>query len=106
MTEHLPIQRWTEIFTRYPASEVLPNENGEYVTYADHLAALRDCEARVHEAAYQAGKAYGLTVNGYTRGLDAAREAVAALLAYDSPYGPLIRSDATLTAIDALREKR
>ena len=68
--------------------------------------ALRTCEARVHEAAYQAGKAYGLTVNGYTRGLDAAREAVAALLAYDSPYGPLIRTMAALAAIDALREKR
>jgi hypothetical protein len=40
MTEHLPIQRWTKIFTRYPASEVLPNENGEYVTYADHVAAM------------------------------------------------------------------
>ena len=65
--------------------------------------ALHDCEGRVHEAAYQAGKSYGLTVNGYTRGLDAAREAVAALLAYDSPYGPLIRSDATLAAIDALK---
>ena len=68
--------------------------------------ALRTCEARVHEVAYQAGKAYGLTVNGYTRGLDAAREAVAALLAYESPMGPLIRTMAALAAIDALREKR
>ena len=42
---------------------------------------------------------------GQRDALDAAREAVAALLAYDSPYGPLIRSDATLVAIDALREK-
>ena len=66
--------------------------------------ALRSCEARVHEAAYQAGKAYGLTVNGYTRGLDAAREAVAALLAYESPMGPLIRTMAALAAIDALKE--
>jgi hypothetical protein len=41
---------------------------------------------------------------GHHDALDAAREAVAALLAYDSPYGPLIRSDATLAAIDALRE--
>ena len=66
---------------------------------------LRACEARVHEAAYQAGKAYGLTVNGYTRGLDAAREAVAALLAYESPMGPLIRTMAALAAIDALKEQ-
>ena len=50
MTEHLPIQRWTKIFTRYPASEVLPNESGEYVTYADHLADLRACEERVARA--------------------------------------------------------
>ena len=42
---------------------------------------------------------------GQSDALDAAREAVAALLAYDSPYGPLIRSDAALSAIDALREK-
>ena len=41
---------------------------------------------------------------GYEEGLDAAREAVAALLAYDSPYGPLIRSDVTLAAMDALKE--
>ena len=53
MTEHLPIQRWTKIFTRYPKSELLPNENGEYVTYADHLAVLRDCEERVIDAAVQ-----------------------------------------------------
>ena len=60
MTEHPPIQRWQKIFTRYPASEIVPSENGEYVTYADHLAALRACEERV---------------------LNAAREAVAALTA-------------------------
>ena len=90
------------------ANPVRPDEATHYrhlVTYADHLDALRACEARVHEAAYQAGKAYGLTVNGYTRGLDAAREAIAALLAYESPMGPLIRTMAALAAIDALREK-
>ena len=32
----------------------------------------------MHEVAYQAGKAYGLTVNGYTRGLDAAQTKSAA----------------------------
>ena len=41
---------------------------------------------------------------GHRDALDAAREAVAALLAYDSPYGPLIRTMAALAAIDALRE--
>ena len=43
---------------------------------------------------------------GQRDAIDAAREAVAALLAYDSPYGPLIRSDVTIAAIDALREKQ
>jgi hypothetical protein len=43
---------------------------------------------------------------GQRDAIDAAREAVAALLAYDSPYGPLIRSDAALSAIDTLREKQ
>ena len=43
---------------------------------------------------------------GYEEGLDAAREAVAALLAYDSPYGPLIRTVAALAAIDALKEEQ
>ena len=38
------------------------------------------------------------------RMLAAAREAVDALLAYDSPYGPLIRTMAVLAAIDALRK--
>ena len=47
--------------------------------------------------------ANGMT-EAYQRGLDAAREAIAALLAYESPMGPLIRTMAALAAIDALRE--
>ena len=43
---------------------------------------------------------------GQRDALSAAREAVAALLAYDSPYGPLIRTVAALAAIDALKEKQ
>ena len=43
---------------------------------------------------------------GQRDALDAAREAVAALLAYDSPYGPLIRTMAALAAIDALKEEQ
>ena len=103
MTEHLPIQRWTKIFTRYPASEVLPNENGEYVTYADHLAALRDCEGRVYQD-YIAGRQND-RVLGYLRGLDAAREAVADING-KWVFGPRIYKHKALAAIDALREKR
>lgn len=96
MNEHLPpIQRWTKIFTRYPASEVLPNENGEYVTYADHLAALRDCEEQV---------------------LDAAREAVEVLLKewWEKFEGKpddlkelksMVELNRAIVAIDALKEK-
>ena len=40
----------------------------------------------------------------WNEAITAAREAVAALLAYDSPYGPLIRTMAALAAIDALKE--
>ena len=90
MTEHLPIQRWTKVFTRYPASEVLPNENGEYVTYADHLAALRDCEERV---------------------LDAAREAVEVLLKewWEKPddlkeLKSMVELNRAIIAIDALKQ--
>ena len=70
--------------------------------------ALRTCEARVHEAAYQAGKAYGLTVNGYTRGLDAAREAVAALSKFaeancnDGGDWRVGRADGLRDALDAI----
>ena len=92
MTEHLPIQRWTKVFTRYPASEVLPNENGEYVTYADHLAALRACEERV---------------------LDAAREAIEVLLKewWEKPddlkeLKSMVELNRAIIAIDALKEKR
>lgn len=119
MTEHLPIQRWKKIFTRYPASEVLPNENGEYVTYADHVAALRACEARVREDERSSNftpddHSNGMT-EAYQRGLDAAREAVEAIPA---PYkirgdfetyahyseGKADFKDAALSAIDALRQ--
>ena len=91
MTEHLPIQRWQKIFTRYPASEIVPSENGEYVTYADHLAALRACEERV---------------------LDAAREAIEVLLKewWEKPddlkeLKSMVELNRAIIAIDALKEK-
>ena len=77
MTEHLPIQRWTKVFTRYPASEVLPNENGEYVTYDDHLAALRACEQRMREEhRHRCSGCDWCYSDGVREALDAAREAV------------------------------
>jgi hypothetical protein len=112
MTEHLPIQRWTKIFTRHPASEVLPNENGEYVTYADHLAALRACEERVRmERLRDTGN--GIKAIGHYEGLREAREAVAALVPSEfwegiegrPPQWWIVKAEA-IAAIDALREKR
>ena len=81
------------------ANPVRPDEATHYrhlVTYADHLAAIRDCEERM---------------------LNAAREAVEAIPAlykirgdFDT-YGPYAEGradfkDAALSAIDALREKQ
>ena len=65
---------------------------------------LRACEARVEESMDRAWSQTVQLAVAHTRTatLDAAREAVAALLAYDSPYGPLIRTMAALAAIDAL----
>ena len=108
MTEHLPIQRWKKIFTRYPASEVLPNESGEYVTYADHLAALRACEERViSEGDEQSQIAY---TTGYRHALDAAERAVAAIPVYRWPYSEphdsyveTITVESALAAVTALR---
>ena len=74
---------------------------------------LRACEKRLLESRPDPGISekqaianYAIYQNGYAFGLGKAREAVAALLAYDSPYGPLIRTVAALAAIDALKEKQ
>lgn len=105
MTEHLPIQRWTKVFTRYPASEVLPNENGEYVTYADHLAALRACERQMlEEHRHRCSGCDWCYSDGVRESLDAAREAVEGLRGWSPPPQMLIT--AALDAIDALREEQ
>lgn len=110
MTEDLPIQRWKKIFTRYPASEILPNDSGEYVTYAGHLAALRACEARVRDeerswegAVVVARAGYQ---DGYLAALQDARDAVE-----DQPDmifrgAAWVKHERALFAIDALRESR
>ena len=99
MSEHLPIQRWTKIFTRYPASELLPNESGEYVTYVDHLAALRDCEQRVLKDTVP-GEWHEKRMAWVRKdALDAAREAVEVLPEY-------ALRDTCVSAIDSLKEKK
>ena len=105
----MSIQRWTKIFTRYPASKVLPNENGEYVTYADHVAALAEAEQRGWNAGFDRS-------NEMARedALDAAREALELLPVslIDDRFGPAderryvlaVRLTTALAAIDALTE--
>ena len=92
MTEHLP--------------ECYEASSSKYCLVCN---ALRACEERVFEAAYQAGKSYGLTVNGYTRGLNAAREAVEAMDLHGClPRGPLncnCIGPKVISAIDALRKE-
>ena len=94
MTEHLP-ECWAKHESDPPAWCICDE--------------LRACEERVEESMDRAWNQTVQLAVAHTRTatLDAAREAVAALLAYDSPYGPLIRTMAALAAIDALRgEKR
>ena len=71
---------------------------------------LRFYEERVHETANHAGKAYGLTVNGYTRGLDAARKAVEGLDLHGCLDRGSIRCNCVvndvIAAIDALRDAK
>ena len=84
------IQRWT--FDGPPA---YPYENGGYVTYADHVAAVA--------AAEQRGREYALSDEEkrlsslYQQGIKAARDAVAdpAIWGGEAPH-------AALAAIDAL----
>lgn len=99
MTEHLPeVPRHTAqgIAMRWQGSDIWGN-GVEYVTYVDHVAALRACEARVaddltrqsddYTTGYAVGQAdmrkYLLADDthsytyGYAAALDAARDAVA-----------------------------
>ena len=111
MTEHLP---------ECPVERML--RSGKTVGSQTCIcAALRACEQRVFAfhpewtttgmckpdcaACRRLTELINERQDGYKEGLDAAREAVAALLAYESPMGPLIRTMAALAAIDALREK-
>lgn len=94
------IQRWDYITNG--------EGGGPWVTYADHVAAVTAAEERMHEAGYQSGKAYGLTVNGFTRGVKAARDAVNGIehWASYSPDGDVWTCFASdpVHVIDALRD--
>ena len=128
MTEHLPIQRYF-LNVRHTRNVMLPVVNerfaerkGDWVLYADHLAALRACEQRVQKIAYQEGLGAGSDehgqheigwIKGYDAALDDAREALFGAKAIDVYYGrgldeppQFIWLNNALAAIDALREKQ
>lgn len=88
---------------------VIEHPRGEYVTYADHVAALRACEARVREEAYNEVPAiavYGerLRSEGYDVGHAAGmREALADFLTSIDEDDPVyLRGYAA--ALDAARD--
>lgn len=89
--DHLPECDWLWKVHREFISR---GETGDRCTVCD---ALRACEQRVKKPC----ESYW--TEAYLNALDAARDAVAALLAYESPMGPLVRVEAVLAAIDALR---
>lgn len=111
----MSIQRWTKIFTRYPASKVLPNENGEFVTYTDHLAALVAARDRGYSEAMDDGWGEpGHIKAAVADALDAVREALELLPVslVDTRFDPddercyvlAVRLTTALAAIDNLKE--
>lgn len=79
------------------------DDNGQYVLYADHVAALRACEERIDKAWHEYDQ---LAREGaYLSGVQAARDAVAALAYEVEDHDGIPRLTATeaLAAIDALR---
>ncbi len=72
----MSIQRWTlrdKYMDRYQAGEGEADDDGEYVTYADHVAALLTQDMQHGE------QSHAHYMDGYNAALDAARDAVAAL---------------------------
>lgn len=121
MTDHDPmldgIQRWSPFD---PMALMGRHEDGTFVTYADHVAAVaaliddqaKEIEqyvkavAEAEQRGYQNGQWSTQQYHAdkdYNRGLDAAREAVAALRApgYE-PWGEFIYRE-VLPAIDGLK---
>ena len=121
MTENLPVQRYF-LNVRHTRNVMLPVVNerfaerkGDWVLYADHLAALRACEQRVREDErsnnFTPDDHADSMTEAYHRGLDAARQAVKHLQHSDDCYyaeGVLCHCEIkrAITAIDALKEKQ
>ena len=120
MTDHIPVQRYF-LNVRHTRNVMLPVVNkqfterrGDWVLYAEHVAALSACEERVREDEQSHNFSPDIHWDGmaeaYLRGIDAAREAVLGAKAIDIAYGrgwgeppQFIWLNNALSAIDALR---
>ena len=121
LIKHLPIQRYF-LNVRHTRNVMLPVVNerfaerkGDWVLYADHLAALRACEQRVREDErsnnFTPDDHADSMTEAYHRGLDAARQAVRHLQHSDDCYyaeGVLCHCEIkrVISTLDALKEKQ
>ena len=107
----MSIQRWKVVDTIGQYAET--GDDGGWVTYADHVAAVAEAEQRVERITREDDNRALWDSRQFNAGLDAAREAVAALpFVRPAYYGKgvlihgaepdFVRQDA-LAAIDALR---
>jgi selenocysteine lyase/cysteine desulfurase len=95
------VQRW-HLYSPIMREE---SETGEWVTYADHVAALAEAEQRVRDTTLHIdpiGHAEKHYTAGRAEALREAREAVAALVRVKSGTGEYVRRSDALAAIDAL----
>ena len=105
----MSIQRWNVRITETPIGPKPWHDkadDGEWVRYDDHVAALRACEQRAYALGIEVGKHDGWLA-GHAAGVVAARDAVAAL-SFDPlsrDQGPAATQRQALAAIDALKEK-
>ena len=121
MTER-PVQRYflnmyvhyADVMQPTATNPSLTEPSGDWVLYAEHVAALRACESRVQKIAYQQGLGAGSDehrqheigwMKGYDAALDDARESVADING-KWVFGPRIYKHKALAAIDTLREKQ
>jgi hypothetical protein len=119
MTEHRQIQRYflnlylhsDDVMQPAATNPNLTEPSGDWVLYAEHLAALRVCEKRVQKIAYAQGLGAGSDehgqheigwIKGYAAALDAALEAVSGING-KWVFGPRIYKHEVLTAIRLIK---
>lgn len=84
---------------------IVDDPDGDLVAYHDHIAVVAEAEQRVtqrHNAEHEDDRLVAFQ-NGYTAGLDAARDAVVTAQSASYPMQDYSDNAAVLAAIDALR---